>query len=406
MRPWVAFCVFRCCCLPVAFVGTDALEMGSPLGRRDALQAVGAAISVAVDGSDAPVMTVVPSYENDNSDLRETFQSFTSSNKKQQQQQQQSTVNWSPTSRDFSELRYSTSSLSSKESNVPASSCSTLPRVPSWMEGHWLCTYKFDGVSFPKGRRELSLTVPGAGLGTCVMLPNVGYNPSPFVQRFGAGDGSSFFGYDNDEDDDGVVAKAAATSEPFVVEDVAYNLPRRFEGFWPQAKVTSVRVSTDAATTTTTLSPSCLVTGEGCSFRENPLLHGRYATRCHMEFQGPTRKGGLRSQQIDLTMVDSETTSATTTTNNNNNNGGGTDKNNDEFIMSRSFVQYNVQQELTCYYREFVSYDRQQQQKLPNGRRKGRTVVAAFLPSSPEAVALYSYTMKYYSITGDEAKMY
>ena len=77
----------------------------------------------------------------------------------------------------------------------------------------------------------------------------------------------------------------------------------------------------------------------------------------------------------------------------------------DEFLMGRSFVQYNQEQELTSYYREYVSYERQLT-KQPNGKLEGRTCVASFLPSSNEALALYSYSMKMYAITGEEATMY
>jgi len=125
-------------------------------------------------------------------------------------------------SHDFSKLRYSTSSLSTKEAAVPESTCTSLPPLPFWMEGHWLAIYKFDGVSFPNGRDQITLTLPGAGLGTCAVLPNVGANPAPFVQRF-LSSGSSF-------------ESKKGEGTRFVVEDVAYNLPRKFEGFWPAAK--------------------------------------------------------------------------------------------------------------------------------------------------------------------------
>jgi len=290
------------------------------------------------------------------------------------------------------------------------------------MEGHWLCTYKFEGTSFPQGRDKLSLRVPGAGLGTCAALPNVGFNPAPFVQRFVSTASST----------------ASSNNEPVVVEDVAYNLPRKLEGFWPQAKVNSVRVSTEAfargiasTSTNTNMSPVCLVTGEGCGIDENPDLHGLHATRCRMEFEGPTRTGGFRSQHLDLSMVDWSATSGTANTKDpadvDVDRQRSTDYE-DEFIVSRTFVQNNVEQELTSYYREFVSFDRQQQQQAqqqqqqppswmpsmlaaqknfpPTGLLRGRTRVAAFLPGSSQAVALYSYTMKLYSITGEEATMY
>ena len=84
---------------------------------------------------------------------------------------------------------------------------------------------------------------------------------------------------------------------------------------------------------------------------------------------------------------------------------GDSNSNDEEFLMARSFVQYNQEQELNSYYREFVSYEKEQS-KLPNGKLKGRTYVAAFLPSSEQAVAVYRYSMKMYAITGEEASMY
>mmetsp|Transcript_35125 Transcript_35125/g.39934 ORF Transcript_35125/g.39934 Transcript_35125/m.39934 type:complete len:94 (+) Transcript_35125:2-283(+) len=91
--------------------------------------------------------------------------------------------------------------------------------------------------------------------------------------------------------------------------------------------------------------------------------------------------------------------------------------------MSRTFVQYNVEQELTLYYREFVSYRREKQEPEQEPTQEqtniatttatttetatprmitGRTRVAAFLPPSPQAVALYSYTMKYEASTNED----
>ena len=231
-------------------------------------------------------------------------------------------------------------------------------------------------MSFPNGRDQVSLTLPGAGLGTCVVLPNVGANPAPFVQRFGRS-GSAFESTKDDE-------------SQFVVEDVAYNLPRKFEGFWPAAKVESIRVSTSLRTAE--MSPSCLVSGEGCSLEENPQLHGKHATRCQMEFQGPTR-GGLRTQHLDMTMVDYASKTASIPS-----------KIDDEFLMARSFVQYNQEQELTSYYREFVSFRKQQSDSI-GGKIKGRTCVAAFLPSTQQAVALYSYNTEMNAIAEEEAMM-
>ena len=351
---------------------TDALEP-RPYGRRELLQQGSAALVVGVAGP-TKVSAAFPHENGDDDTLRQVFRSSSSTKKKGQPLSQ--TIEWSPTSRDFSQLRYSTSSLSTKEALVPESTCKNLPRLPSWMEGDWLITYKFDGVSFPNGRDKVSLALPGAGLGTCAILPNVGVNPAPFVQRFQR---SGSFSESNKED-----------TEAFVVEDVAYNLPRKFEGFWSAAKVESVRVSTSPRTTE--MGPTCLVTGEGCSPEENPYLHGRYATRCQIEFQGPTRRGGLRKQHLDVAMVDCSSSVLP---------GSLSTESDDGFLMARSFVQYNQGQELTSYYREFVFYG-----KELNGNISGRTSVASFLPSVQQAVALYNYKIRMQAITGDEAMMY
>jgi len=359
----------------------DSLELG-PLRRREIFQQGASALVTAAVAPVSGASASSSSLENQDDDLRKLFRSLYSTKKLGQPAPVK--IEWNPPSRDFSKLRYSTSSLSSKDGMIPIPKSGSLPRLPSWLEGHWLITYKFDGVSFPNGRDKISLALPGAGLGTCAVLPNVGANPAPFVQRFGS---SSFVWNDDDSSDR---APTGPFNEPFVVEDVAYNLPRKLEGFWPEAKVGSVRVSTSAKSVD--MGPACLVTGDGCSFEENPNLHGEHATRCQLEFQGPTRRGGLRMQHMDVSMVDWTTSTASF-------------EGIDEFLMGRSFVQYNQEQELTSYYREYVSYERQLT-KQPNGKLKGRTCVASFLPSSNEALALYSYSMKMYAITGEEATMY
>ncbi len=348
---------------------TNALEMGT-YGRRDILRHGSIALTVGEIGP-SKVSASFPQEDIDD-DLSQVFQWVSSTKKKAKPP----TIEWCPTSNDFSKLRYSTSSLSTKEAAVPESTCTSLLPLPPWMEGHWLTTYKFDGVSFPNGRDQITLTLPGAGLGTCAILPNVGASPAPFVQRF-RNSGYSF----ESKIDDGT---------RFVVEDIAYNLPRKFEGFWPTAKVESIRVSTSPRAAE--LSPSCLVSGEGCSIEENPYLHDRHATRCQMEFQGPTRRGGMRTQHLDMTMVDSTSTS-----------GSIPSESNDEFQMARSFVQFNPEQELTSYYREFVSYKKEQSDS--GEKIKGKICVAAFLPSTQQAVALYSYNMGMDAISEDEAMM-
>ena len=396
----------------VLYMADAALALGPAIGRREILQQGGGALAIAsaVDPTamGAPVSGLSnPKGYDDGDELRQLFRTLYPPKSKRgkptpssSSSPQPRTILWSPPSEEFSGLRYGSSSLSAKEPVVPKPSRDALPDLPSWMAGHWLVTYRFDGVSFPNGRDRISLALPGTGLGTCAMLPNVGANPSPFVQRFGNGR----YPLGDDGDDEMTTTTGASAdrgSPPVVVEDVAYNLPRRFEGFWPEAKVSSVAVRTSAAT----LGPACLATGEGCSPGANPGLHGRHATRCRMEYVGPTRRSGRLAQHLDVSMVDW----TSTPTGGGSSNGTGNDDDH-EFLMARSFVQYNQEQELTGYYREFVSYDRQQQEqqttKPPTGTVRGRTCVAAFLPSFEQPVALYKYTLKMDAISGYEATMY
>ena len=278
-------------------------------------------------------------------------------------------VPWSleePKSPQWSQLRYGSSTLSGASSRAPTPSLSSAI-FPSWMSGNWLTTYRLSSVSFPQGRDKVTLRVAGAGLGTCLPIPNVGRNPAPFVQRF--------------------LSLSADADEEGCYEDVAYNYPRRFEAFWTQAKVTSVQTSGNKqsnANTKAILSPVCYVTGEGCSSQENPLLHAP-TTRLVMDFDGPTR-GGVSSQKIDATMVD---TQHTFTMSDNN------------YCSSRNYVQYNVKQELQTFYKEIVSVT-----KVDDTIVKGRLRVAAFLPDPGDhddsrAVALYDYALNFRRLDED-----
>jgi hypothetical protein len=264
-----------------------------------------------------------------------------------------------PKSPQWSQLRYGSSTLSSASSRAPTPSLSSAI-FPSWMSGNWLTTYRLSSVSFPQGRDKVTLRVAGAGLGTCLSIPNVGRNPAPFVQRF--------------------LSLTAAADEEGCYEDVAYNCPRRFEAFWTQAKVTSVQTAgtKSKANSNALLSPVCYVTGEGCTSLENPMLHAP-TTRLVMDFDGPTR-GGVSSQTIDATMVDTQHTFTMT------------DK---SYFSSRNYVQYNVKQELQTFYKEIVSIT-----KFDDGIVKGRLRVAAFLPDPGDhddslAVALYDYALNF-----------
>jgi len=269
-----------------------------------------------------------------------------------------------------------------------------MTHFPNWTEGSWLSTYKFDKATFPLGRDKLTLRVPGAGLGTCLSLPNVGYNPSPFLQKI----------------------------LPGGVEDVAYNLPRRFEAFWPQAKVTSVQTSIDEGGDTRIMSPLCRVTGDGCTDVENPKLHSSAATRVSLQFEGPTRKSrGVQqkavSQTIDLSLVAHIEQEAI--------NNRDDDTNTVSFVAARSYVQYNIEQDLQLFFKEFISYTTTTTTKTINndsdsnnlndkGDRiiKGRSRVAAFLPNvdnevargydDTQALALYDYTMEWKEIDSSQ----
>ena len=90
-----------------AFV-TDALEL-RPTGRRKILQQGGAAFAVAATAPVASAFTSLP-REDDDDDLRQIFRSLYPTKKKgQPAPQSPPTIEWSPHSKDFSKLRYSTS---------------------------------------------------------------------------------------------------------------------------------------------------------------------------------------------------------------------------------------------------------------------------------------------------------
>jgi len=277
-------------------------------------------------------------------------------------------VSWDNTesTANFGNLRYDTSTLlnGSSRRRVPAPSKSTC--FPYWMEGVWKMSYKFKKASFPQGRDKLTLRVPGAGLGTCLALPNVGYNPASFVARY---------------------QKFPMSNDKCSYEDLAYNIPRRWEAFWPESKVTAVQTGVSE----TLLTPKCFVTGEGCSLTENPSLHSP-SSRVAMEFMGPTRSGGFVSQEVDVTMVGGKECLLSDT----------------EFIAYRQYTQFNVQQDLQSYYKEIMHlFLDEQAQKI-----KGYIRVAAFLPKTEatqqnynelDALAIYDYKIQMELIDENEA---
>ena len=283
-------------------------------------------------------------------------------------------VSWSDSGSNFKENRYRTTTLSASNNAGPAAS--KMPTLyPEWLEGYWSAAYKFKSATFPQGRSILSLRAPGAGLGTCLELPNVGYNPASFPIHFIKNE--DFGEYFN------------------VYEDLAFNVPRRFEAFWPESKVLSVNVGKGDHSSTVT--PKCFVTGDGCTQEENPLLHSP-SSRYAIDFDGPTRKSGRLTQTSDVTVVDSISgTSAS-----------------GAFSVSSNMSQYNVNQELQTFYKVITSYE-------PVGNSGdlalGKVRVAAFLPfyikemdagsissyDENAAVALYDYKIRLKRIDDMEA---
>jgi hypothetical protein len=255
----------------------------------------------------------------------------------------------------WQDLRYGASSLQNSRVPIPSE---TATLFPPWMKGYWLAKYKLDKVSFPQGRDKLNLRVAGAGLATCLSLPNVGVNPAPFTCKFLATDSGQCY------------------------EDLAYNIPRRFESFCQGTKVSSIQTGTML-----NLSPKCLVTGEGCLAKENPHLHDP-ASRVAIEFTGPTRRGTI-FQTIDTTLLRTESAYS----------------NDDEFSTSRNYVQFNIQQDLQTFYREILSLAPPDKRGDVNARIR----VAGFLADGQSsyddssALVLYDYKLMLQSIDEDEA---
>ena len=297
----------------------------------------------------------------------------------------------------YANIRYGTSTLASTR-RTP---CARSPPAcyPDWMEGTWLATYKFSRAAFPQGRGVLNLRVPGAGIGTVLSLPNIGYNPAPFTVRYLRNDAEN---------------SKAGIAHSGVYEDLAYNAPRRLEAFWPEAKVLSVRTGNSwsdkndceamaAENGENTLTPSCLVTGVGCTRGENPELHSP-ATRLALDYEGPTRAGPRRSQTIDCSAVQGVVV-------------GSVQEGRASIATSKQYVQYNVQQELQTYYKEMCSF------KKPTGSEpqviEGNIRIAAFLPyfmtagsellepkyDESQALALYNYKIILKQISEEDAAM-
>jgi len=278
------------------------------------------------------------------------------------------TIDWNGPS--WTAARYRSSTLQQSSSNYAPPASNSPVFYPTWMEGYHKISYKFKGASFPQGRKILTLRTPGAGLGSCLLLPNIGYNPSSFPIHF------------------------ICNSNAQVYEDLAYNVPRTFEAFWTQAKVLGVQTNymMDSNASSNDLSTKCLVTGEGCIA---PNMRPP-ATRVALDFNGPTRRGGRVTQSTDVTILDSSVQGNVA----------------DTYYAAKTFSQYNVNQDLQLFYREVTSLRRKEIDVID-----GKIRVAAFLPKyirgmdasdgdsydDNEAVAIYDYDILLQSIDETEA---
>ena len=206
------------------------------------------------------------------------------------------------------------------------------------------------------------LRTAGAGMGSCLSLPNVGYTPpSSHTLHF----------VRNEENND------------IVYEDLAYNIPRRLESFWPQSKVLAVQTNGNSRSNKSAkdrdvtsdglsynnsmilMSPKCLVTGEGCNQIDNPNLHSP-SSRVAIEFNGPTRQGGMLKQSCDVTLLDSSVVQKM-------NNGC------DYYMTNKIYSQYNIENDLQTFYREVMTFERRSNNES-NDVVVGKIRVAAFLP--------------------------
>jgi hypothetical protein len=211
-----------------------------------------------------------------------------------------------------------------------------------------------------------------------MLLPNVGYNPPTphdlhYIKQCNSVGGSN--------------------NHCTTYEDWAYNIPRVFEAFWPQAKVVSVCTSNP---TTGHLSPRCSVSGDGCQSDTNPELHSP-ASRIELEFVGPTRQGVFLAQYSDVTLLSSRCEQF----------------DDDACLITKCFSQYNANQDLQTFYKEITSLRRRSDSD--GIMIDGRLQVQAFLPidvasslvqsnyDDVKAVALYEYRISMKGINFNDA---
>ena len=263
----------------------------------------------------------------------------------------------------------------------------------------------------------------GVGLGTCLGLPNVGYSPqSSFPVHF--------ISKKNDGEQD---------NDHAVYEDLAYNIPRKFEFFWPQSKVLAVQTdgnnsrsrdyrNDDNSNNNNDLSPKCFVNGNGCKLNENPNLHSP-STRFVMDFEAPTRRSGRLTQSSDISLLDTVYSYSDGMIKKMKNSDNDVLHNDDQgdkpfYVASNTYSQYNRNQDLQTFYKEIISLEKRMIENGPLSSSIsndydviGKVRVAAFLPmyinnldsstggnyDEGQAVALYDYDIKMKKIEDFEA---
>jgi len=270
-------------------------------------------------------------------------------------------------------LRYAPSTLRVPP-QAPQTTAVSPVEFPSWMEGTWEVTATFKGAKFPGGKalkpwKGDDLRIAGVGLATCLVLPNVGSSPRPYLQRFLRGTGSDLRG-------------GSKSSSVFL--DRAFSAPETLEAFWPEAKVSSVRNIAQLPNAVSSASGggvvSCYSSGKGCTSVENPSLHSP-SMRYGLTFVAPTSRGGLAEQSVDVTLVaaSSQATSPVALA-----SAPGGDGNGGSFFASQSYVQYNIEQNLQTAYTELLrlspSVSREDSPVV-----RGSLRVAAFKAGPPNA---------------------
>eukprot|EP00957_Ditylum_brightwellii_P166324 12662025-Ditylum_brightwellii.AAC.2 len=245
---------------------------------------------------------------------------------------------------------------------------------PSWMNGDWNVKYTFQNAVFPQGRRALSLRVPGAGIATCMALPNVGWTTKfAFQQRY--------------------LEVPKPMSELSCYPDVAFNVPRLLEVFWTEGHTTYISVGPSSSSLV-----KCFDTGDGCTIEENPSLHSP-STFYEIGFSGPTRRnnGERAEQRVECLTYRSESAIPPATSN------GESKKGNDASIYytAEDVIQFNAGAGLEGRYRVISAWEKQGNEEVI-----GTVRVAAFLPAvaveeaedgsgdkvkTDQAVALYDY---------------